>query len=144
MSGRGVDDEVVAAGVLHDTVEKTGAGIDDVRRLFGDRVAGIVSCLTEDASIEDYRERKAALRTAVDEAGTDTHAVYAADKVVKVRELRAQAARAERLLDEPELQQRLEHYELSLQMLESVAPDLPLVRQLAFELWALHALPPRP
>jgi hypothetical protein len=64
--------------------------------------------------------------------------------VVKVGELRAQAARAERLLDEPDLHRRLEHYQRSLEMLESVAPELPLVRQLAFELWALRALPPRP
>ncbi|MGH2763412.1 MAG: hypothetical protein ACRDL4_06640 [Thermoleophilaceae bacterium] len=68
--------------------------------------------------------------------------VYAADKVTKARELRAQAARAEAALDEPDLRRRLEHYEHSLAMLREVAADLPLVHQLAFELWALRALPP--
>jgi hypothetical protein len=63
--------------------------------------------------------------------------------VVKTRELRAQAARAERALEQPELHRRLEAYEHSLRMLESAAPDLPLVHQLAFELWALRTLPPR-
>jgi (p)ppGpp synthase/HD superfamily hydrolase len=144
LSGRGFDDEVVAAGLLHDLVEKTDARVEDVRQRFGDRVAGIVADLTEDPGILDYRERKTALRASVAEGGGELHAVYAADKVVKVRELRAQAARAERLLNEPDLRQRLEHYQRSLEMLESVAPDMPLVRQLAFELWALHALPPRP
>ena len=144
LSGRGADDEVVAAGLLHDTVEETGASVDEVRRRFGDRVARIVSSLTEDSSIRDYRERKAALRATVADAGPDAHVVYAADKVVKARELRAQAARAAQLLDEPGLQRRLEHYELSLEMLQALAPDLALVRQLAFELWALQALPPRP
>jgi (p)ppGpp synthase/HD superfamily hydrolase len=144
LSGRGFDDEVVAAGLLHDAVEETVAGVDDIRTRFGDRVARIVADLTEDPDISDYRERKAALRTSVGGAGADAQAIYAADKIVKTRELRAQAARAERLLDDPDLQRRLEHYERSLEMLESVAPDLPLVRQLAFELWALHALPPRP
>lgn len=143
LSGRGFDDEVVAAGLLHDAVEDTGAGVEDVRLRFGDWVAGIVAELTEDREIADYGERKAALRAQVADAGADAHAVYAADKVVKARELRAQAARAERLLDEPDLRRRLEHYQRSLEMLESVAPELPLVRQLAFELWALKALPPR-
>lgn len=143
LSGRGFDDEVVAAGLLHDAVEDTDVGIEDVRRRFGDRVAWIVAAVTEDPGLADYRERKAALRRAVEEAGLDAQAVYAADKVVKARELRAQAAHAARVLGEPDLRRRLEHYELSLEMLESVAPDLPLVRQLAFELWALRTLPPQ-
>lgn len=144
LSGRGFDDEVVAAGLLHDVVEDTDAGIDDVRERFGDRVAAIVAAVTEDPSMSDYATRKAALRDAVAAAGADAHAVYAADKVVKARELRAQAAHASGWLGEPDLRQRLAHYERSLRMLESVAPELPLVRQLAFELWALRELPPRP
>jgi (p)ppGpp synthase/HD superfamily hydrolase len=143
LSGRSFDDEVVAAGMLHDAVEDTGAAIEDVRARFGDRVTRIVGVVTEDPTIDDYHRRKAALRGSVADGGADAHAVYAADKVVKARELRAQAARAERLLDEPDLRQRLEHYQHSLDMLQSVAPSLPLVRQLAFELWALQFLPPR-
>ena len=79
----------------------------------------------------------------MEEAGLDAQAVHAADKVVKARELRAQAAHPAPVLGEPDLRRRLEHYELSLEMLESTAPDLPLVRQLAFELWALRTLPPQ-
>jgi (p)ppGpp synthase/HD superfamily hydrolase len=143
LSGRGFDDEVVAAGLLHDAVEETDAGIEEIRTRLGERVAGIVAALTEDPAVSDYGERKTALRSAVAEAGLDAHAVFAADKVVKARELRAQAAHAERLFDEPDLRRRLEHYEQSLEMLQSAAPDLPLVHQLAFELWALRSLPPR-
>jgi len=68
--------------------------------------------------------------------------VYAADKLAKARELRAQAARAESSHADPELRQRLQHYEASLLVLREVAGDLPMVDQLAFELWALRALPP--
>jgi (p)ppGpp synthase/HD superfamily hydrolase len=143
LSGRGFDDEVVAAGLLHDAVEDTNVGIDDIRARFGERIATIVAAVTEDPALSDYAERKAALRAAVAEAGPDAQAVYAADKVVKARELRAQAARAERALDEPDLYRRLEHYEHSLRMLQATAPRLPLVHQLAFELWALRSLPPR-
>ncbi|MQA76024.1 MAG: HD domain-containing protein [Solirubrobacterales bacterium] len=142
--GRDFDDEVVAAGLLHDAVEDTDVGVDEIRARLGDRVAEIVGALTEDVAIGDYAERKAALREAAAAAGPDAHAVFAADKVAKARELRAQAARAERSLDEPELLHRLAHYEESLRMLESVARGLALVGQLSFELWALRELPPRP
>lgn len=142
LSGRNVDDEVVAAGLLHDAVEDTDVGVEEIRDYMGDRVADIVATLTEDSTIAGFPERKAQLRSVVAAAGDDEHAVYAADKVVKARELRAQATRAERSLADPDLRDRLDHYRESLSMLQSVAPELPLVRQLAFELWALQVLPP--
>jgi hypothetical protein len=142
LSVRGHDDEVIAAGLLHDAIEDSDAGVGDVRERFGDRVAGIVAAMSEDPAVDDYDARKAALRAQVAAAGGDVHAVYAADKLVKARELRAQAAQSVGSLDDPDLQRRLEHYEQSLAMLEHVAPELDMVRQLAFELWALRALPP--
>ena len=144
LAGRGYDEDVVAAGLLHDVVENTDALHGEVRRLFGSRIGAIVEAVSEDVSIDDYGRRKAALRAQVARSGPDALAVYVADKVVKARELRAEASRADEALDEPGLQRRLEHYEASLDMLRSAAPDLPLVRQLAFELWALRRLPPHP
>lgn len=144
LHGRGFDDEVVAAGLLHDAVEKTDADLAEVRRRFGDRVADLVAAVTEDPAIDDYEQRKAALRAQVAAAGSEALAVYAADKITKARELRAQAARAESSLEEPALRRRLDHYEASLRLLRPVAVDLPMVDQLAFELWALRALPPVP
>jgi (p)ppGpp synthase/HD superfamily hydrolase len=138
LRNRDYDDEVVAAGLLHDVVEDTDATIDEVRGRFGDRVASLVQALSDDPSIEDYAERKAALRDQVEAAGDDAQAIYAADKVAKARELRAKAAREGASFDEA----KLDHYEKSLAMLEREVPDLPLVRQLRFELWALRTLPP--
>jgi (p)ppGpp synthase/HD superfamily hydrolase len=143
LSGRDYDDEVVAAGLLHDVVEATNARIDEVGDRFGGRVARIVAAVTEDARIDNYDERKAALRAQVAASERDAQAVYAADKVVKARELRAEASRAEQSVRDPALLPRLAHYQRSLEMLQVAAPDLPLVRQLAFELWALRHLPPR-
>ena len=142
LSLRGYDDEVVAAGLLHDAIEGSEADITEVRRRFGDRVARIVAAVSEDPDIADREARKAALRAQVAAADGDAHVVFAADKVVKARELRAQAALVEGTLDEPDLHRRLEHYEASLAMLETVAPGVPIVEQLAFELWALRTLPP--
>jgi (p)ppGpp synthase/HD superfamily hydrolase len=140
LSGRALEDEVVAAGVLHDVVEKTDATVADVRERFGDRVAAMVAAVSEDEAIAGYEERKAALRRQVAEADASAHAVYAADKIAKARELRARATRDS--LDDDDVVRRLEHYERSLEMLRRVARDLPMVDQLAFELWALRALPP--
>ena len=142
LSGRGFDDEVVEAGVLHDVVEDTQATIEDVRRRFGSRVATIVAAVTEDAAIIDFTQRKSALRRQMAVAGTDAHAVYAADKIAKVRELRAQAAIDPSSPASDAFTSRLDHYEHSLETLHEVAPGLPIVEQLAFELWALRTLPP--
>ena len=142
LAGRGHDDEVVAAGVLHDVVEKTDATPGEVRERFGDRTADLVATVTEDPAIADYLARKAALREQVEGAGPDALAVYAADKLAKSRELRAQAARDQAALDEPGLERRLHHYQESLALLERAAPDSPLAVQLRFELWALEQLPP--
>ena len=43
-----LDDEVLCAAVLHDTVEDAGVTIDDIRREFGERVADMVATETED------------------------------------------------------------------------------------------------
>jgi (p)ppGpp synthase/HD superfamily hydrolase len=141
--GRGFDDDVVAAGVLHDAVEKGDATVEGIRVAFGDRTARIVEALTEDESIEDFLERKHALAVQVAAAGPEARAVYAADKVSKARELRAQAAADPSVLTQPRVRRRLEHYVASLEMLRAADDALPIVDQLAFELWALRVLPPR-
>ncbi len=42
------DEEVLAAAVLHDTVEDTDATLEDIRERFGDRVAALVASETEE------------------------------------------------------------------------------------------------
>ena len=140
LHNRGFDDEVVAAGLLHDAIEDTDATVEELRERFGDRIAALVASLSDDAGIDDYAARKGALREQVAGAGPDAQAIYAADKVAKARELRAKAARDGHRFDEA----KLHHYEESLTMLEREVPDLPLVRQLRFELWALRTMPPSP
>jgi len=142
LSVRGYDDAVVAAGLLHDVVEKTDATIEAVDEHFGARVAALVAAVTEDDSIAGYTARKAALRAQIADGGLDACAVYVADKLAKTRELRAHATRDAAALAGPVLQQRLEHYEESLRLMHRLAGELPMVDQLGFELWALRALPP--
>lgn len=139
----GYGEVAVTAGILHDTVEDTGVEVETITNRFGTEVGALVAAMTEDPRIEPYEERKAALRRQIADFGEDATAVYAADKVTKVRELRAQAGRDPDLLRTEEVRPKLEHYSESLAMLEEVTPELPLVQKFRFELEALRALPPR-
>ena len=52
------DAKVLAASVLHDTIEDTNSDFDDLERHFGQRVAQYVALLSKDKRLpEDERER---------------------------------------------------------------------------------------
>jgi (p)ppGpp synthase/HD superfamily hydrolase len=133
----GYSDEVVAAGVLHDVLEDTDAERADLDARFGPAVTWLVTAVSDDPSIEDAAERKAALRRQVAEAGDRAAAIFAADKISKARELRARVSRG--ASDEAD-RTKLDHYEQSLAMLEELIPGHALVDRLRAELEALSAL----
>jgi (p)ppGpp synthase/HD superfamily hydrolase len=134
----GYPDEVVAAGVLHDVLEDTDAERSDLESRFGPRVAQLVEAVTDDPTIEDSAERKAALRRQVADAGECAAVVFAADKVSKARELRVRMSRGRFERTDCD---KIEHYEASLDMLADLIPGHGLVDQLRMELEAMHALP---
>ena len=134
----GYPDEVVAAGVLHDALEETDAEPGDLEERFGPEVAWLVASVSDDPSIDDTARRRAALREQVAEAGERAAAIFAADKISKVRELRIRLDRGRRFQRAD--RGKLEHYEASLEMLRRQLPGHPLVDQLATEFDALDAL----
>lgn len=135
---------VITAGILHEAIEDAEITLDEVRERFGSEIAELVGAMTEDPTIAEFAQRKDALRKQIRAAGPDATSVYAADKVTKVRELRARlVAEPNTLQAQPQEQARLNHYWESLLMLEQVTPNHPLVRQLRFELEALSRLPPK-
>lgn len=127
----GAPDEVIAAGALHDTLEKTDATGADLSRRFGARVASLVTAVTEDETIPTYTARKAALRRQVARAGHDPLLVFAADKLSKARELRLPGVTLRR--------RRINHYRHCLTLLEHELPGNPLVSALRDELAATPA-----
>jgi (p)ppGpp synthase/HD superfamily hydrolase len=143
LRGRGYPDEVVAAGVLHDSLEDTEATPLELEQRFGSAVAALVCSVSEPTNGGTYVQRKARLRAALTHAGPDSLAVYAADKVAKVRELRMTLARDWAAAVDPGTADKLHHYWASLALLENLLDDDPLVAQLRFELEALATLPPR-
>lgn len=128
----GATDDVVAAGVLHDTLEKTDATAYDIYARFGREVGDIVCAVSHDPGIPGYARRKTALRNQVANAGEDALTVFAADKLSKVRELRLDDSSQTKVRS-----RKLRHYRLSLAMLQERLPDSSLVAALAAELSAL-------
>jgi (p)ppGpp synthase/HD superfamily hydrolase len=141
----GAPDDVIAAGILHDTLEKTRTDMAELRARFGSRTAGLVAAVSEDESIPGYATRKAALRRQVEAAGTEAMMVFAADKVSKVRELAveppgSEAARLAATVSRTR-QRRLIHYRRCLELLERNLANSPVVAQLRSELELRSAVP---
>jgi (p)ppGpp synthase/HD superfamily hydrolase len=134
----GCSEEVVAAGLLHDTVEDTDVRIEEIERRFGPVVARLVAATTEPADVSPFAARKDALRRQVAEAGYDAETIFAADKVVNAQTLRRAIAdqgeaQVRRRLANP-LDEKVEHYRHTLGLLDDVAESLPLVPLLREEL----------
>jgi (p)ppGpp synthase/HD superfamily hydrolase len=136
----GFPDGVLAAALLHDVVEDSETGVEELRARFGDPVADLVAALTEDATIEDYEERKGEHRQRVVEGGPQALAIYAADKLTNVATLReayaVEGEAASKQLKVP-LDLKVRVWEADLDMLSAEAPDLPLVNELADEMVGL-------
>jgi guanosine-3',5'-bis(diphosphate) 3'-pyrophosphohydrolase len=145
LSREGFEDEVVAAGLLHDVVEHAEVTLDEVRERFGDEVADLVGVLTESEAIDLYEARKEEHRERVAAAGREAHAIFAADKTANVETLRqAYAVMGEEVDAEMpvSLDMKIFVWELDLEMLFRAAPELSLVDRFADEmakLWGQRA-----
>ncbi len=99
----GGEDEAIGA-LLHDAVEDGGGRpvLEEIRRRFGDRVAGIVwACSdTDETPKPPWKERKTRYIAHVREAGPEARRVSCADKLHNARSiLRDYRALGERLWD---------------------------------------------
>src|SRR5438270_7614826 len=76
LSDAGAPDHLVAAGVLHDVVEKTSVTAQDLVERFGPDIARLVLSVSEDDEIAGYARRKAALRRQVAAAGAESLCLF--------------------------------------------------------------------
>ncbi|MGN6275014.1 MAG: HD domain-containing protein [Solirubrobacterales bacterium] len=138
----GYRQEVLAAALLHDVVEDSDTTLEELRKEFGDEVAGFVGALTDDESIDSYRERKAEHRERVAAADDEAMAIYAADKLTNSSTLRATYEREGDSIREEfkvPLEEKVEIWEADLELLREKKPDLAFLDDLAAELSALRA-----
>lgn len=87
------DEDVLAAAVLHDTVEDTSVTADDILENFGDRIAYLVASETEDkrpqmSSSESWKIRKVeSLEELKNCNDRDVRVIWLADKLSNMRSL---------------------------------------------------------
>jgi (p)ppGpp synthase/HD superfamily hydrolase len=151
LAEQGLSDEALAAALLHDVVEDSELTVGELRGPFGATVAELVDVLSDDESIEPYRERKREHRERVRAAAGDALTIYGADKLNNLASLRrahaAQGREVEREFNVP-LDLKLDVWTEDLEMLREEAPSLPFLDQLEAELSGLRderaALSPPP
>lgn len=117
------DEELIAVGLLHDSVERGTLSESKLRAAMGDAICGLVMTLSEDMAIESFAKRKAALRERIAGAGLRAVTVFAADKLSDIAGLRCgiQASREEaEARVATSVADLAEHYRDSVQMIASV------------------------
>jgi len=84
------DDDMIRAAYLHDTVEDTDATIEQIKELFGDKVAGYVADLTDVSTLADGNRaaRKAIDREHTWKASSKAQFIKLADLISNTRSIR--------------------------------------------------------
>jgi len=131
----GFDDELVAVGLLHDSVERGTLDERVLRGGMGASICSLVLTLSEDARIASFARRKEGLRRQVEGGGGLAVTVYAADKLSDIRGLRRGIEIFGGSLDErlgTSVASMGAHYRESVEMIESMRPGsvfLPALRE---------------
>jgi len=84
----GLPEEIVIAGILHDTIEDTSMTIDDIRKVFGDKVAQLVKDASEPDKDDTWEDRKRHTIDFLKTASTDVVLVSLADKIDNIKAIR--------------------------------------------------------
>jgi (p)ppGpp synthase/HD superfamily hydrolase len=83
--------DVIAAGILHDTIEDTATKPEEIESLFGEAVARIVAAESENKSLS-WRERKQNTVDHLAGASLEEKLVCCADKLANLRSMAADKA----------------------------------------------------
>jgi (p)ppGpp synthase/HD superfamily hydrolase len=84
----GCREEVVCAGILHDTVEDTEITLEDIRTQFGTKVAELVESCTEPNKDASWEKRKQHTIDRLKELSKDSAMIVCADKLHNLRSIR--------------------------------------------------------
>ena len=136
------DEELVAVGLLHDSVERGTLSESELRDRMGAEICSLVMALSEDPTIESFEERKAALRDQVAAAGGRAVTVFAADKLSDIAGLRRGIEASREVVDArmgTSAASIAAHYRDSVQMIASIRPGSAFLAALRRELGRLEA-----
>lgn len=143
LANAGFDERTLAAALLHDAVEDSELSVGDVVERFGVEVGELVAALTEDVRIEEWEARKDTLRRQVSSAGETAVAIYAADKLANLQDMRGlygeHGEAAIELHKAPTLDLRVAAWRADIEMVEREVPPLGLLPALRAELAGFEA-----
>lgn len=88
LSEYGFDDNVIAAGYLHDVVEDTSYTIEDIKEIFGNDIASLVIGASEPDKSLSWEERKQHTIDTVKHLDLRHKAVVCADKISNLEDLK--------------------------------------------------------
>ena len=80
-------DDVIIAGLLHDTVEDTDLELDQIREEFGDRVSSLVADTSETDKSLPWEERKKRYIDHLRTASSEAKAISCCDKLHNMRSM---------------------------------------------------------
>ena len=81
LARHGFDDEVIAAGALHDTIEDCGVTAQDITDHFGERVARLVTAVSETDKSLPWEERKQRYLEQYSKNPWEAQAITISDKI---------------------------------------------------------------
>jgi (p)ppGpp synthase/HD superfamily hydrolase len=139
----GFDEALVAAGLLHDAVERGVLSEEELRTEMEERVSSLVLDLSEDVAIESFEERKVALRRQVEAAGGRALTVFAADKLSDIvglrRGIQESGSRAVERRIGTRVASMADHYRESVELIEAARPGSAFLPALRVQLDGLVA-----
>ena len=83
----GYSEEIVAAGILHDTVEDTPLSLEDIKKEFGANIAEMVEGSSEPDKSLPWKDRKEHTIEFLKTASEEIRAVVCADKLHNIRSI---------------------------------------------------------
>lgn len=87
LSKYGLSDDIVIAGILHDTVEDTALTLSDIEENFGETIAMYVDFCSEKDKCDSWENRKRDYLRRMEEAPLEALYVICADKVSNTESL---------------------------------------------------------
>lgn len=92
LSQAGQDEDVVIAGILHDTIEDTHLNYDTIQTNFGKHIADLIAACSESDKSLSWLKRKTQYINGLEKASEDVLIIVCADKVSNLSSIRKDLA----------------------------------------------------
>ena len=89
LAKNGADDDLISAGLLHDTIEDTTVSFDELEDTFGGHIAALVSGDTEDKKLSWERRKKATIEALKNTNDRQVQMLICADKLSNIRDIKS-------------------------------------------------------